>query len=33
MTDAEGSRMQKQIWKELRGLMEKEQPGCVWNAS
>ncbi|KAF2833346.1 NAD(P)-binding protein [Ophiobolus disseminans] len=29
MTDAEGQRTQKQIWKELVAMMEKKQPGCV----
>jgi hypothetical protein len=29
MTDAEGQRMQKQIWKELAELMDREQPGSV----
>jgi hypothetical protein len=31
MTDVEGQRKQKQIWKELVALMETRQPGCVPN--
>ncbi|KAF1847271.1 uncharacterized protein K460DRAFT_56180 [Cucurbitaria berberidis CBS 394.84] len=29
MTDAEGQRTQKQIWKELAALMESAHPGCA----
>jgi hypothetical protein len=29
MTDAEGQGTQKQIWRELANMMEKEQPGCT----
>jgi hypothetical protein len=29
MKDADGQHTQKQIWKELVALMEREQPGCV----
>ncbi|KAH7095520.1 hypothetical protein FB567DRAFT_601438 [Paraphoma chrysanthemicola] len=29
MKDTDGQKMQKQIWEELGGLMEKEKPGCM----
>lgn len=29
MTDADGQQMEKQIWKELLALMEKEWPGST----